>query len=297
MQDKTRQEYLSLAHYFFEEHMRNYPTNYLTDVIECLDELAKSYRPDYWRRVRKGIQLYLADHKRFDDALKVNQHKNPVSTASRKNTIAKQARIKQVSNDELKLLSTKLRTAQDKALLGAVTLANFLGCRPTEMWSLKFTDDGTIVIEGAKKRETDDRGLNREVILPAELTERLKLAHTCLLSELRTENESRHKAMRRIQGRLNTVCRQIWPKRKYQISLYTFRHQISSNLKSSGMDRVELAAIMGHRTTDSSDRYGKPIKANTANVLIQCTEHSSLQVRLKQKYSPPSRGLTQSHNI
>jgi len=39
-------------------------------------------------------------------------------------------------------------------------------------------------------------------------------------------------------------------------SLYTYRHQLASDLKKSGVSKRQIAEIMGHRTTESQQHYG-----------------------------------------
>lgn len=39
-------------------------------------------------------------------------------------------------------------------------------------------------------------------------------------------------------------------------SLYTYRHQVASDLKKQGVSKRQIAEIMGHRTTDSQVHYG-----------------------------------------
>lgn len=59
-----------------------------------------------------------------------------------------------------------------------------------------------------------------------------------------------------LQDRLRAAGRHLWPRRTALPTLYTFRHQMGSDLKASGMDRRQIAYIMGHQATGSVDVYG-----------------------------------------
>lgn len=39
-------------------------------------------------------------------------------------------------------------------------------------------------------------------------------------------------------------------------SLYTYRHKVASDLKKAGVSKVQIAEVMGHRTTESQEHYG-----------------------------------------
>jgi integrase len=58
---------------------------------------------------------------------------------------------------------------------------------------------------------------------------------------------------------LNRINKRLWPRRKANITLYTGRHQFSSNAKADpDVSEKERAALMGHKTTKTSrERYGK----------------------------------------
>lgn len=58
---------------------------------------------------------------------------------------------------------------------------------------------------------------------------------------------------------LNRINKRLWPRRKANITLYTGRHQFSSNAKADpDVSEKERAALMGHKTTKTSrERYGR----------------------------------------
>jgi hypothetical protein len=60
-----------------------------------------------------------------------------------------------------------------------------------------------------------------------------------------------------IQDRISGAGRRLWPQRKAVPSLYSWRHQVGSDLKASGLDRKSVAYLMGHQSTESVEVYGR----------------------------------------
>lgn len=60
-----------------------------------------------------------------------------------------------------------------------------------------------------------------------------------------------------ISTRLRELSRKIWPRRKYHISAYCYRELLSSTAKEAGIDGREIAAAMGHRSTESQGAYSR----------------------------------------
>ncbi|MFM5276678.1 site-specific integrase, partial [Aeromonas caviae] len=67
----------------------------------------------------------------------------------------------------------------------------------------------------------------------------------------------------------------LWPARKSLPTFYSWRHQMGSELKASGLDRQRIAYIMGHQATSSVDKYGNRKSAN-GNVLPTCPADADL---------------------
>lgn len=79
------------------------------------------------------------------------------------------------------------------------------------------------------------------------------------------------------------ITRAALPNKKKYPTLYTSRHQFAANAKSAGMNKVEIAALMGHAVDETAGtHYGRSkhgrgvclVKANAeemATVRIKCT--------------------------
>ncbi|MEH8130446.1 site-specific integrase, partial [Aeromonas veronii] len=59
-----------------------------------------------------------------------------------------------------------------------------------------------------------------------------------------------------LQDKLRAAGKSLWPARKSLPTFYSWRHQMGSELKASGLDRQRIAYIMGHQATSSVDKYG-----------------------------------------
>ena len=60
-----------------------------------------------------------------------------------------------------------------------------------------------------------------------------------------------------ISTRLRELSRALWPRRKYHITAYCYRELISSTAKEADIDPAEIAAAMGHRSTESQGSYSR----------------------------------------
>ena len=60
-----------------------------------------------------------------------------------------------------------------------------------------------------------------------------------------------------ISTRLREVSRSLWPRRKRHITGYCYRELLSSTAKAAGVDPAELAAALGHRSTESQGAYSR----------------------------------------
>ena len=108
------------------------------------------------------------------------------------------------------------------------------------------SSDATTVIAGAKKSHGGQRGADRIIQLDGRTTAEVE-RHLRVL---------RGVPFGPLQDRLRLACKTLWPRRTALPTFYSWRHQMGSELKASGMDRREVAYIMGHQATGSVDQYG-----------------------------------------
>ncbi|MTI63448.1 tyrosine-type recombinase/integrase [Methylophaga sp.] len=257
MTPKTSLEYQKLAKHFLATKIQG--DLGIDNIKSALIELASHYRPAYWRRLRCAIKhaLFLAGKK--EAANIIGNLENPLTkknTGNSKDIKPKQKRIKSVSFDEHIHLMKHFRARCDASMLGALQIAWLVGCRPAEMPYIRLHDNCTVFIPSAKKTADGKRGLDRTISLNQKSYDLLRHSIALLHQELDSMTKDHVKGMHRIQRRLQTATSKLWPKKRYNITLYSYRHQMGSELKASGMSREAIALIMGHQGINSIDKYG-----------------------------------------
>lgn len=84
----------------------------------------------------------------------------------------------------------------------------------------------------------------------------------------------------------------LWPKQKYVVSPYSFRHQKSADVKAA-FSQTEVAMVMGHRSCATQSFYAGGRLAKSANTVVGV--QVSNEVRFHHKNSPFS--AAQKHNM
>ena len=259
MQEKTVREYQSIASHFYATRIRGEVTS--RNIISALKQSAHHYRPGYFRRLKNALRIDQHIKGFHKTAKLISKTKNPVTSGEGGLAILqkpkrKQPRVKHVSHSDFVKLATAAKEKKDYQLLAALKIAQTLGCRPAEMESIEFLGGNTINIKSVKKIENehgdDVRGLDRQILL----TEKIygKVQSWCRIVHSTEHGKSGRMSI--LQGRLKRLTRKVYPRRKKHITFYSFRHQKGSDLKASGMSRIEIAYLMGHQSTESIEVYG-----------------------------------------
>ncbi len=277
MTPATEHSYRLLAAHFYATHLKGQPPT-PKRISDALVGLAGTYRPDYWRRLRNALAFDQRSKGYTQAADTINETKNPLTrNGASAGVPPKQPRAKKVeAKDEEKLLA-HFRDAGDLKAYSAVVLAKLTGARPAEYGSITVEGNRVTVI-GAKKSHDGVRGADRVFVLQdvdAHIVSRA-LAHL--------DNAE----IGPIQDRIRAAGKKLWPQRKVVPSLYTWRHQLGSDLKASGISRKEVAYLMGHQATSSVDRYGNRITGNGKKPLPQVPEGTDLSVIRENHSAPPS---------
>ena len=279
MNEETKTRCRSLAAHFYKTRITGSPTG--KKVSDALKHCASEYRPDYWRSLRIALAFVAKEHGFHKAADHIAATKNPITSDSgrRAEIKKKQKRQKSVSQADEKQLMDFLFNNEESVTFAAVTLVSYLGCRPAELKNLVFLDDQTILIPSAKKTENGNRGLDRVI----------QIKETRLFNNLQTSHEMFKTApytdpTRYAQRRLDALTKRLWPKRNVRPSLYSWRHQMGSDLKASNMSSAEVAAIMGHRSTESVDVYGSRRSARNTRSYLTPTREIVKQVERINKH-------------
>jgi len=287
MNEATQESYRKLAAHFYAKHL---PGVEVTPkrITDALKGIASQHRPDYWRRLRNALAFDQGEKGYKAAALRINETKNPLTrngASGAESVPAKQKRIKRIDpKDEAKLLDSFIASG-DREAYGAVIVAKYTGARPVEFKNIVIQGD-RVVIEGAKKNEDGTRGADREIVLDPRALEMVKASLPYLQGEGVTG---------RVQDRISAAGRRLWPQRKAVPSLYSWRHQLGSDLKASGLDRAEIGYIMGHQSTASVDRYGNR-KTGGGGVVPRAADPAAVANVRELHSQPPSAPAEPSAN-
>lgn len=258
MQQKTRNEYISIARYFIAERLEKRGQKITEkNLRDALIACAPEYRPQYWRRLRRALATYQKVLGYSETAANIRKVVNPVTADGDISKVKpKQRRIRGVEADDEAALLAYFGERKDHQMVAIIKIVAATGIRPAELAGLvvRGTD---VVIEGAKKSHEGMRGADRTQVFDdqtaGELAAQVKLVAGVDVGVM--------------QDRLRAAGMKLWPRRKALPTLYSWRHQMGSDLKASGMDRRKIAYLMGHQATSSVDVYGNRRTARAGRVL------------------------------
>lgn len=240
----TQESYRKLAAHFYETRLRGeQPTP--KRIADSLQAAADQYRPAYWRKLRNALAFDQRERGFPEAAKRIDATKNPLTKDGGMEGIKpKQVRAKRIDEvDEDRLMQHFIKL-DDPQTTAALFVAKHTGARPAEFKNIEVRA-GKVCIQGAKKSHGGNRGADRELVLPPEVVRHIEGAVRYLKGDIGP-----------IQDRIRAAGKKLWPQRKAVPSLYSYRHQMGANLKGSGLDRVEIAYLMGHQATESVDVYG-----------------------------------------
>jgi hypothetical protein len=277
MTPNTQAEYRSLAAHFYATRIEGTPSP--KAITDALKKAAVEYRPAYWRRLRNALAFDQSQKGYQDAAARLSATKNPVTLPdSGVEAKTKQKRIQSVSaRDEVALLD-HLRKAEDRPAYGAIILAKLTGARPAEMPGIKV-DGCRVLIRGAKKTADGLRGADRVLIVSEK---EAQMIAACV-------DHVANSPMGAIQDRVRAAGKRLWPQRSAVPSLYSWRHQMGSELKAAIADRREVAYLMGHQGTASVDRYGNRRTARGGKVPRAPAEETFENVRETHSEPPTAK--------
>ncbi len=244
--DKTKIEYEKIAKHFYIRLERKCIKLTAKNISDELLACAPEYRPAYWRRLRGA----LAHHQRtlgYDDAAtRILALHNPVTAkGSTLSVKQKQTRVKSIAAEDETGLIDYFNVRNDKCMVAAIKLFKLTGIRPTELAGVTV-DSNRLTVIGAKKSHHGTRGADRV----------LQLDGITALTLYMLVTLAQKVNVGCLQDKLRAAGKNLWPKRKHLPTFYSWRHQMGSELKASGMGRLQIAYLMGHQATASIDRYG-----------------------------------------
>ena len=264
MTPETEAEYRRLARHFYTT-IEGDPTP--KRIADALKARATETTPGYWRRLRRAVVVDQRAQGYEKAAKRLEGLKNPATKkGSRLQPGAKRLKAKSVSDADTAKVLAYLGERGDSLSMAVIQLVRLTGARPAEIASMQINGDGSAVrIFGAKKSEQAQRGADRDLAIPAKQRAVVRAALAEIqgrAGDQRLPVEDVAAEVRRTQDRISRASRAVFTRRKLPPVVYSWRHQLGSNLKASGLSRVEVAYLMGHQSTASVDRYGDRRKAS-----------------------------------
>lgn len=272
----TRKSYATITGTHLARAKEQGYTHTAKGLADYMTKLANSgtVTKSSWYKLRCAIASTQEYGGYKDAAIRLRALKFPAQATPK----PKPKRAKIISEQDFKTLRNTVADKNDTITWAYLTLCRQLGCRPAEVQHISELN-GEFYVPSAKQR-ADGRGLDRFLTVddPAALFEIRKAVGIVSAVE-----PLKRKTLHRVaQTRLNRTTAALWPRRERLPTLYTMRHQMGSDLKSSGLPPEEVAAVMGHQSTASASVYGykvsgrgsvavKPTGATVAKVRKICT--------------------------
>ncbi len=275
--EKTKEDYINRAIQLSKRAKRelNISDNENLDVRQLviwLNDHKPNINSKTWRQYKSSVIYFLETHddvQAASEALDYLRNINSVGT-NKKTDKTSSLKLKKITFEDWEKLDNFLKTKNNKwyaELRVWLRSSVITGLRPVEWKSAQFyihNGKPALKIQNAKHTNGRGNGPTRTLILE-NLQEKDILAIKSHLNNVRTfEGMGEYQFF--YQGcaaALYKACRRCWPRRKKHITLYSTRHQFSANAKSSGMSRLEVAALMGHAVDETAtSHYGKKQAGN-----------------------------------
>ncbi|AHY44723.1 hypothetical protein PSOLE_34190 [Pseudomonas oleovorans subsp. oleovorans] len=281
MQPTTLQRYQTRAQNFYRSHCgEDDPSS--AQICAALLACAPDYRPNAFSTLKNTLMNDQLARRNIEAANTIRALVNPVTApGSQIVKKPKPGQIRKVPFEDFKLLHQHLRAGGNLDEAASLVLAYCLGVRPCEMRTITISGNHVHIIGGKKSAELH-RGADRTLVIDKPRTLKLvEWAAQWMAGCPRTNTA--------IRDCLRKECRRLWPKRKKQPTLKSFRHQMGSILKASGESPESMAYIMGHQSISSISVYGDGRLGAGMKSHVRPAE-SAVLASIRQPQKPPRYG-------
>ncbi len=281
MQTITLQKYQTRARNFYRKHCES-ETPDSAQICAALLEHASEYRPNSFGTLKSALAHDQRARGNHQAAKAIRNLVNPVTAqGSQIKKKPKPGQIRKVPFEDFKLLHQHLRAGGNLDEAASLVLAYCLGVRPCEMRTITVSGNHVHIIGGKKSAELH-RGADRTLVIDKPRTLKLvEWAAQWMAGCPRTNTA--------IRDCLRKECRRLWPRRKKQPTLKSFRHQMGSILKASGESPENMAYIMGHQSISSISVYGDGRLGAGMKSHVRPAEGAAL-TSIRQPQKPPRYG-------
>jgi integrase len=284
--DETTQEYIARAERWLvktldEAAIPRTPAK----IAAALVTWSEGKSPSTYRQMRSALVTHQSHHgyTKAIDTIKTTERIG-YGTATRKKRLCKQ-----VTEEEHQQLIADAIAHKDRLMEAALLVAYYTGCRPVEFLSMQVlgcTLDGEVKIQinGAKKNEGQGRGMDKVILVDDSEV----ILHIGVMNEL--DGPDSDKQMKLIRTRVSKASKRIFNIRKRRPTLYSYRHQLGSELKAEEeLSRQQAAAVMGHQSQDSIAVYGHANASKGGNGLKRAVPVASPETVKQVSGKPPRR--------
>jgi hypothetical protein len=275
--EKTKQEYIARAIQLSKRAKKELDISDEEDIdvrqlVVWLNEHKANINAKTWRQYKSSVIYYLENYDDEQAATEAIEYLKDITSEGTVSYTEKTSslKLKKISLDDWQKLDTFLKNKNNKwheELRVWLRSSIITGLRPVEWRNAHYflhSGKPALKIQNAKNTNGRGNGPTRTLILEDLRTEDL-LAIKTHLNNVRTfvGMEEYDFFYQGCATALYKACRKCWPRRKRHITLYSTRHQFSANAKSSGMSRLEVAALMGHAVDETAtEHYGRKTSGN-----------------------------------
>jgi len=205
--------------------------------------------------------------------------------------------ISQEDYDAIRNYFSESNNTYGESTLYWITSAMLTGLRPLEWSDAEWSAENPrmLVVKNRKNTKGRSFGPERKLDLSTLSDDDIKLinVHMTLIKMWLSNGGSFEQYYKSCAKTLYRASLKIWDgRRSRKISLYTGRHQFTSNVKISGKKHEERAALLGHNTTQTSaSHYGK---TNTGKSGVSIPDVGDRNV-LNQIKNPVQEKVERSH--
>lgn len=277
-------------------------------ITWCLHFHVPTWASSTWRMTRSGYRLLLdmkADPSitqetrlKLEDKMAAAKGL-PKSQRPKRTSGMRKKNVSEVQLNQIIECAEALEAAWSEALVFWLKASVATGLRPNEWQEAELIEDGgRIVLRSPNFKHNEKRSY--AAFRDIDLTETDEYWMSAIREHMHYVKSLAEAGMseRHYTGcsyLLNRINKRLWPRRKANITLYTGRHQFSSNAKADpNVSEKERAALMGHKTTKTSrERYGRK-KSGTKGLTPEVANRAVLDLIQDPAMKKPSYTPTQT---
>ena len=281
MKEDTEIQYNQIAEKLIKRYEREEGNSWKDNpmsLCQWMGSQAGNWSNATWRLYKSAMIFYMQNHGPAETVkfLQGTLWKKKLKGDNKKTS---QKKARRLSISDLTQLLDKLQSSKGKydAFIAKWLLSGLLvGIRPCE-WHEAKIEDNALVLRNAKFNKDRSCGEFRRIHFQADKIEDLQTVIEFVqeLSMMKLSKKEFIKLYEFCRRRLYSVNKMLWGERELNICFYTTRHQFSANAKST-LDLISVAALMGHRSTDTATRNYLTKRYGDENMIMVYPNHENL---------------------